>query len=158
MGYSIFSLHMMRWSMSVLHAVGQAESRPWTYQVNYCPNGGFHKWGYPQIIHSNGIFYYKQSFLGTSIYGTPQMTHSETVLYTSNMCRFNPHLMSHLCTSQCTRMHCQDVRLRTSWVCLKTGLLALQNPIVYHHLSSFIIIYHHLSSFTTIYKSIYHHI
>ena len=32
--------------------------------------GGFHKWGYPQIIHFSGIFPNKnQPFLGTSIYG-----------------------------------------------------------------------------------------
>ena len=31
---------------------------------HWCPNGGFLKWGYPQIIHFNGIFHYKPTILG----------------------------------------------------------------------------------------------
>ena len=34
-------------------------------------NGGFHKWGYPQIIHFNGIFHDKPSISGYPIYGPP---------------------------------------------------------------------------------------
>ena len=37
-------------------------------------DGGFLKWGYPQIIHSNGIFHeINHHFWGTSIYGTPHI-------------------------------------------------------------------------------------
>ena len=35
--------------------------------------GGFLKWGYPQIIHLNGMFHYKSSILGTLIYGNLRM-------------------------------------------------------------------------------------
>ena len=45
--------------------------------------GGFHKWGYPQSIHSNRSFYYKTSiliyFLGTPISGTPHLPRVEDV-------------------------------------------------------------------------------
>ena len=36
--------------------------------------GGFHKWGYTQIIHLAGIFSVNQPFGGISIYGTPHMS------------------------------------------------------------------------------------
>ena len=37
--------------------------------------GGFHKWGYPQIIHFNGIFPYKPTILGTPIDGNIRQFH-----------------------------------------------------------------------------------
>ena len=38
--------------------------------VSYHPNGGFLKWGYPQIIHFNRIVPYKPTILGTPNLGT----------------------------------------------------------------------------------------
>ena len=34
---------------------------------------GFHKWGYPQIIHFKRILRYESSIWGTTIYGNPNM-------------------------------------------------------------------------------------
>ena len=41
--------------------------------------GGFHKWGYPQIIHFDGIFPYKPTILGYPIYGNPHVEHDNTI-------------------------------------------------------------------------------
>ena len=35
--------------------------------------GGFLTWGYPQIIHFNGIFHYKPTILDNPHYGTPHL-------------------------------------------------------------------------------------
>ena len=43
--------------------------------------GGFHTWGYRQIIHLNRIFHCKPSILGYPIYGTPHMGPSESIQF-----------------------------------------------------------------------------
>ena len=53
--------------------------------------GGFHTWGYPQIIHFNGISRYKPSILGTPIYGNLQLDSRNTVvlaMLACNACNF----------------------------------------------------------------------
>ena len=43
---------------------------PWVPTINMLnENEGFHKWGYTQIIHFNGMFHYKPSIW--AIYGNP---------------------------------------------------------------------------------------
>ena len=34
--------------------------------------GGFLKWGYPQIVNSNGMFHHKTSILGILLFKKPQ--------------------------------------------------------------------------------------
>ena len=48
-------------------------SQTWKSLVFCCSNGGFLKWGYPQIIHFNRIFPYKPTILGTPNLGNPQI-------------------------------------------------------------------------------------
>ena len=44
--------------------------------------GGFHKWGYPQIIHSSGIFHYKPSIFGYPHFRKPPYIWSLNVFWT----------------------------------------------------------------------------
>ena len=44
-------------------------------------SGGFHEWGYPQIIHFNGIFPYKPSIMESPIYGIPHVIYIYIFIY-----------------------------------------------------------------------------
>ena len=58
------------WGGDVMHVLWKSENNlrsggaPASYLIPHMDAyGGFHKWGYPQIIHFDGFFYYKSSIL-----------------------------------------------------------------------------------------------
>ena len=77
------------------------------------PNGGFHKWGYPLIIHLNGVFPYKPTIFGYPIYGNPHMMR----IWDSDT---NIPLVIQLdgeLESVCTRKSCFSLNSDIAWQC-----------------------------------------